>query len=120
LTHPALLRQTYSREHQQWFNHPGPNTTPARTRTGQPDRLSNALIEHVKARTDNTLSSIEREDLKKLMLSCLSGEAADLFLLLSAKDWNKSRPCIHNNFAQTILANKDTMKVVNLMTLKIR
>jgi hypothetical protein len=91
----------------------------ARPQTETPDRLSNALIEHVKAMTDSTLKSIEREDLKKSMLSRLSGEAADLFILLSAKDWNDDRPRIHS-FARQLLADKDMMKAVNLVTSETR
>jgi hypothetical protein len=87
----------------------------ARPQTETPDRLSNALIEHVKAMTESTLKSIEREDLKKSMLSRLSGEAADLFFLLSAKDWNEDRSRIHS-FTRQLLANKDMMKAVNLVT----
>jgi hypothetical protein len=91
----------------------------ARATTGEPDRLSNALIEHVKAMTDSTLKNIEREDLKKSMLSRLSGEAADLFILLSAKDWHDTKPRIHS-FARQILADKDMMKAVNLVTSETR
>jgi hypothetical protein len=97
-----------------------PNVNPnARPQTDTPDRLSNALIEHVKAMTDSTLKSIEQEDLKKSMFSRLSGEAADLFILLSAKDWNDDRPRIHS-FARQILADKDMMKAVNLVTSETR
>ena len=95
-----------------------PNADP-QTRTGEPDELSNTLIEHVKAMTDSTLKTIEREDTKKSMLSRLSGEAADLFILLSAKDWNDARPRIHT-FARQILADKDMMKAVNLVTSETR
>jgi hypothetical protein len=69
--------------------------------------------------TDSTLKSIEREDLEKSMLSRLSGEAADLFILLSAKDWNDGRPRIHS-FARKLLADKDMMKAVNLVTSETR
>jgi hypothetical protein len=36
-----------------------------RPQTGEPDRLSNMLIEHVKAMTDNTPKSIKWMDIKK-------------------------------------------------------
>jgi hypothetical protein len=87
--------------------------------TETPDRQSNALTEHVKAMTDSTLKSIEREDLKKSMLSQLSGEAADLFILLSLNDWDDDRPRIHS-FARQLLADKDMMKAVNIVTLETR
>jgi hypothetical protein len=72
------------------------NVDPNARQTETPDRLSNALIENVKSMTDSTLKSLKREDPKKSMLSRLSGEAADLFILLSAKDWDDDRPRIHS------------------------
>jgi hypothetical protein len=97
-----------------------PNANPeARPIPGEPDRLSNALIKHVKAMTNSMLKSIGQEDLKKSMLSRLSGEAADLYILLSAKDWNDTKPRIHT-FARQILADKDMMKAVNLVTSETR
>jgi hypothetical protein len=90
------------------------NFDPNARQTETPDRLYNALIELVKAMTDSTLKSIEREDLKKLMLSRLSGESADLFILLAAKDWDDDRPRIHS-FARQLLADKDMRKAVNIV-----
>ncbi len=58
----------------------------ARPQLGELDRLSNVLIEHIKAMTDNTLKSIKWEDLMKPVLSQLSGAAAHLFILPAAKD----------------------------------
>jgi hypothetical protein len=46
-----------------------PNVDQNARQTETPDRLSNAPIKHIKAMTDSTLKSIEREDLKKSMLS---------------------------------------------------
>jgi hypothetical protein len=90
------------------------NFDPNARQTETPDRLYNELIELVKAMTDSTLKSIEREDLKKLMLSRLSGESADLFILLAAKDWDDDRPRIHS-FARQLLADKDMRKAVNIV-----
>jgi hypothetical protein len=97
-----------------------PNVTLARTQTSeQPARMSNALINDIKAMMDTTLKSIKREDLKKSILSHLSREAADLFLPLFAKDWNDLRPGVHT-FARQTLLDRDMMKVANLMTPETR
>jgi hypothetical protein len=97
-----------------------PNATPVGNPTGgPPNRLSAALVEHVKAMTESTLKSIERENIKKSMLSRLSGEAADLFILLSAKTWNDPLPRIHT-FTRQLIANKDMMKASNLAAGHVR
>jgi hypothetical protein len=47
------------------------------------------------------------EDKKKLMLSRLAPEAAKLFDLLSARDWNNSDPKM-NSFVKDLISDKDS------------
>jgi hypothetical protein len=53
------------------------------------------------------------------MISQLSSEQSELFTLLSAKDWHDYKPQL-SNFAQQLLAGRNTFKAMNLITSETR
>jgi hypothetical protein len=64
--------------------------------------------------TENQLKETERETKKRSMTSRFSIEAADMFTLLSAKDWSDKKPKL-NLFTEKLTKDKDAMKALNLI-----
>jgi hypothetical protein len=81
---------------------------------GTDPELIPALVKNLQAMTENQLKETEREAKKRSMTSRLSIEAADMFTLLSAKDWKDKKPKM-NLFTEKLTEDKDAMKALNLI-----
>jgi hypothetical protein len=68
---------------------------PTKLPTARSDpELISALVKNLQAmsRTEHQLKETQRETKKRYMTSCLSIEAANMFTLLSTKDWSNKTP----------------------------
>jgi hypothetical protein len=66
------------------------------------------MIKNLTTITASHLKRDAKEDRKRSMLSRLAPEAAKLFDLLSAKDWNNSGPKTMSPFLKDLISNKDS------------
>jgi hypothetical protein len=96
------------------------NRTRSRERRGhygeksEDNNLNAVMMKNLTAITALHLKRDAKEDKKKSMLSGLAPEAAKLFKLLSARDWDDSNPRI-NPFVQELLSDKDTQQASGIM-----
>jgi hypothetical protein len=72
------------------------------------------MIKNLTAVTTSHLKRDAKEDKKQSMLSCLAPEAAKLFDLLSARDWNDSDPKM-NLFVKDLISAKDSQQASGIM-----
>jgi hypothetical protein len=93
---------------------PGPPLMQQAPVAGNDPELIPALVKNLQAMTENQLKETEREAKKRSMTSRLSIEAADMFTLLSAKDWKDKTPKV-NLFTEKLTKDKDAMKALNLI-----
>jgi hypothetical protein len=78
------------------------------------DRLNSVMIKNLTAITASHLKRDAKEDRKKSMLSRLAPEAAKLFDLLSARNWNDSEPRM-NPFVKDLISDKDPQRASGIM-----
>lgn len=72
------------------------------------------MMRNLSAMTASALRRDEREVQKKSMLSRLSPEAAKLFPLLSAQDWEHKEPRL-NSFMKQLVSDKDSQRALGIM-----
>jgi hypothetical protein len=94
---------------------------PARKKRGKMNRrgredehMNTIMIKNLTAITASHLKRDAKEDRKKSMLSRLAPEAAKLFDLLSAKDWNDEDPRM-NSFMRDLISDKDSQRASGIM-----
>jgi hypothetical protein len=77
--------------------------------TGGPNLSSKevapALVQNINAITVRQLEERDRERKNALMLSTLGSESQNLFILLSAKGWNDTKPKV-NSFMKELFSDK--------------
>ena len=78
------------------------------------DDMEMVMMRNLTAMTASALKRDAREDRKKSMLSRLSPEAAKLFSLLSAQDWQHKDPKL-NSFMKQLVSDKDSQRALGIM-----
>jgi hypothetical protein len=81
---------------------------------GEDDHLNAAMMRNLTAITASHLRRDVRADQKKSMLSRLAPEAAKLFDMLSARDWEESAPKM-NAFVKDLISDKDSQRASGIM-----
>ena len=76
------------------------------------------MIDIIQAITASHLRADAAEQ-KKSMLSQLAPEAAGMFVLLSAKDWNHSSPKM-NRFVKDLVSDRDSQRARGIMQTKTK
>jgi hypothetical protein len=94
-------------------------TRTRRARTGDSsdnddEHLNTVMIKNLTAITASHLKRDAKEDKKRSMLSRLAPEAAKLFDLLSARDWDDSNPKM-NPFLRDLISDKDSHRASGIM-----
>jgi hypothetical protein len=85
-----------------------------RGRDSENDNMEMVMMRNLTAMTASALKRDAREDRKKSMLSRLLPEAARLFSLLSAQDWQHKDPQL-NRFMKQLIADKDSQRALGKM-----
>jgi hypothetical protein len=93
----------------------------SRSRRNEPRRrdpkdanMEMVMMRNLTAMTASALKRDAREVRKKSMLSRLSPEAARLFSLLSAQDWQHKDPSL-NSFMKSLVSDKDSQRALGIM-----
>jgi hypothetical protein len=77
------------------------------------------MIDNIQAITASHLRADAKAEKKKSMLSRLAPEAAGMFVLLSAEDWNDSRPKM-NRFVKDLVSDRDSQRARGIMQTKTK
>lgn len=86
---------------------------------GEGDHWGASLAISLAKLTEVQLAATRREESKKSMLARMSEEQADLFRLVSAKDWYDERPRL-NSFTRKLVADKDLSKAIDTVSSHLR
>jgi hypothetical protein len=83
-------------------------------RDPEDDNIEMVMMKNLTAMIASALKRDAREVLKKSMRSRLSPEAAKVFSLLSAQDWQHKDPNL-NSFMKRLISDKDSQRALGIM-----